>query len=114
MVSAQNGNLNNIPVSKHVFSVKSKKTGFINKIDAYKLGMLEREMGDSRFNQKDIIDYTVGFILNKKVGDYVLEDEELIKVYLNTNDVNVKEILDCFEIDNNSVPKKPLIYEIIK
>lgn len=114
MVSAQNGNLNNIPISKHVFSVKSKKTGFINKIDAYKLGMLEREMGDSRFNQKDIIDYTVGFILNKKVGDYVLEDEELIKVYLNTNDVNVKEILDCFEIDNNSVPKKPLIYEIIK
>ena len=114
MVSAQNGNLNNIPVSKHVFSVKSKKTGFINKIDAYKLGMLEREMGDSRFKQKDIIDYTVGFILNKKVGDYVLEDEELIKVYLNTNDVNVKEILDCFEIDNNSVTKKPLIYEIIK
>ena len=60
------------------------------------------------------MDYTVGFILNKKVGDYVLENEELVKVYLNSNDINVKEILDCFIIEDSSVEKKPLIYEIIK
>ena len=114
MVASQEGNIENIPVSSHIYSLKSLKSGFITKIDAYKLGMLERKMGDSRFKQKDLIDYTVGFILNKKVGDYVLENEELVKVYLNSNDINVKEILDCFIIEDSSVEKKPLIYEIIK
>lgn len=114
MVKYQNGNLDNIPVSEHIFSIKSRKTGFITKIDAYKLGMLERKMGDSWFKQKDLIDYTVGFVLNKKVGDYVLENEEIVKVYLNTNDINVKEILDCFIIQNESFSVPSLIYEIIK
>lgn len=114
MLAYQHGNIDNIPISKHVFSCKSSKTGFITEINAYKLGMIERRMNANRFNQEGLIDATVGFILNKKVGDYVLENEELIKVYLNSNDVSVKEILDCFEIQEASVPALPLIYEIIK
>ncbi len=114
MVNSQNGNIENIPVSKHIFSIKSKKTGFVTKIDAYRLGMLERTMGDSRFKQHDLIDYTVGLVLNKKVGDYVLENEEIVKVYLNTNDINVNEILDCFSISNERAEEEKLIYEIIK
>lgn len=114
MVEYQNGNIDNIPVSRHIFSCKSSKTGFITEINAYKLGMIERRMNANRFNQEGLIDSTVGFVLNKKVGDYVLENEEIIKVYLNSNDVNVKEILDCFEIQDSSVPALPLIYEIIK
>ncbi len=114
MVEYQHGNIANIPVSKHIYSIKSLKTGFITEINAYKLGMIERRMNANRFNQEELIDSTVGFILNKKVGDYVLENEEIIKVYLNTNDVNVKEVLDCFEIQDSSVPALPLIYEIIK
>lgn len=114
MLEYQHGNIENIPISKHVFSCKSSKTGFITEINAYKLGMIERRMNANRFNQEGLIDATVGFILNKKVGDYVLENEELIKVYLNSNDVSVKEILDCFEIQDSSVEALPLIYEIIK
>lgn len=114
MLEYQHGNIDNIPISKHVFSCKSSKTGFITEINAYKLGMIERRMNANRFNQEGLIDATVGFILNKKVGDYVLENEELIKVYLNSNDVSVKEILDCFEIQDSSVEALPLIYEIIK
>lgn len=114
MVAYQQGNIENIPVSKHVFSIKSSKTGFITEINAYRLGMIERSMNANRFNQDGLIDATVGFVLNKKIGDYVLENEELLKVYLNTNDVNVKEVLDCFEIKDNLAQELPLIYEIIK
>lgn len=114
MVAYQQGNIENIPVSKHVFSIKSSKTGFITEINAYRLGMIERSMNANRFNQDGLIDATVGFVLNKKIGDYVLENEEILKVYLNTNDVNVKEILDCFEIQDSLAKELPLIYEIIK
>lgn len=114
MVEYQHGNIENIPVSKHIFSIKSSKTGFVTEINAYKLGMIERSMNINRFNQEGLIDSTVGFVLNKKIGDYVLENEEILKVYLNTNDVNVKEILDCFEIQDALANELPLIYEIIK
>ncbi len=114
MVEYQHGNIENIPVSKHIFSIKSSKTGFVTEINAYKLGMIERSMNTNRFNQEGLIDSTVGFVLNKKIGDYVLENEEILKVYLNTNDVNVKEILDCFEIQDTLTNELPLIYEIIK
>lgn len=114
MVEYQHGNIENIPVSKHIFSIKSSKTGFVTEINAYKLGMIERSMNTNRFNQEGLIDSTVGFVLNKKIGDYVLENEEILKVYLNTNDVNVKKILDCFEIQDTLANELPLIYEIIK
>ena len=114
LVEHQGGNVENIPISSHIFSVKSTKTGFVTNIIADKLGELERKMASNRFHQDGLIDHTVGFILNKKVGDYVLENEELVKVYLNTNDINVKEVLDCFEIEESSSPSLPLIYEIIK
>ncbi len=114
LVEHQGGNVENIPISSHIFSVKSTKTGFVTNIIADKLGELERKMASNRFHQDGLIDHTVGFVLNKKVGDYVLENEELVKVYLNTNDINVKEVLDCFEIEESSSPSLPLIYEIIK
>ena len=114
LVAAQNGDINNIPVSEHIVSIKSQKTGFITKIDAYKLGMIERNMNTKFTENKTLIDPTVGFSLNKKVGDYVLENEEIIKVYLNDNNINVKEILDCFEINNSLENELPLIYDIIK
>ena len=56
----------------------------------------------------------VGFILNKKVGDYVLEDEELIKVYIKDKDINVNEVLDCFIIDMDNINQEKLIYGVIK
>lgn len=114
LVKYQHGNIDNIPVSKHIYSIKSNRTGFITGINAYELGMIERNMNTDRFNQEGLIDSTVGFVLTKKVGDYVLENEEILKVYLNTNDVNVKQILNCFEINDASVPALPLIYEVIK
>ena len=40
--------------------------------------------------------------------------EEIVKVYLNTNDINVNEILDCFSISNERAEEEKLIYEIIK
>lgn len=113
-IEYQNGDLNNIAVSDKVFSIKSKKDGIITKIDAYKLGNLAKKIGAGRTRKDDIIDYSVGFVLNKKVGDLVFENEELVKVYLNEFDIDLKEIIDCFEIEDIIQNKTNLIIEIIK
>ena len=61
-----------------------------------------------------LLDYTVGIVLSKKVGDYVVENEELAKVYLNKVDLGINEILDCFEITDMVGELSPLIKEIVR
>ena len=114
MVEKQGGNLNNLGITPKVYSIKSKKTGFIKEIKAQKLGELVRSIGGGRYHKDDIIDFQVGFVLNKKVNDYVLEDEELIKIYLGDKDINVNEVLDSFVIDMNQSKDTTLIYGVIK
>jgi len=113
-VKYQNGNIDNIMISDKVFSCKSSKTGFITKIDNYKLGEIVRKIGAGRLTKEDTINYGVGVILNKKVGDYVLQEEEILKVYLDNTDLNISEIMECFTIDNSLGKLNPLIYKVIE
>ena len=114
MVHSQNGNINNVSVSSKCFSVKSSKSGFIRSINTLKLGELARTIGAGRLNKEDNINYKVGLYVDKKVGDFVLENEELLKIYYDDKDISLNELLDCFEIENSSIEKNKLILEIIK
>ena len=114
LVKAQGGDINKIKVSNKVFFIKSDKEGYINKIDALKLGEIAKKIGAGRNTLEDKIDYEVGIVLNKKVGDYVNKEEELAKVYLKDKDVSVAEILECFEINDELENSNKLILDIIK
>ena len=114
MVEYQGGNIDKISLSTKIHSIKSNKEGYVNKIDALKIGNLVNQLGGGRNYKDDIIEHGVGFLLNKKVGDYVLENEELLKVYYGNKDIIIKDILNCFEIGIVKVDKGPLIYEVIK
>ena len=113
LVEAQGGKLELINDSKK-FSIKSNQGGFITKIDALMLGELVRKLGAGRMHKDDIIDHRVGFILSKKVGDFVLKDEELMKVYLTNKDCRIDDLLKCFTIENDFKEKEKLILEVIK
>ena len=52
--------------------------------------------------------------MNKNVGDYVLKDEELVKVYLNKIDLSINDITSCFKIDSELGDVLPNIYGVIK
>ena len=114
MVKFQGGDIEKLQVSDKVISIKSKYSGFVKSIKTSLLGELVRKLGGGRYEKEDVIDPSVGFVLSVKQGDYILEDEELLKVYLNEKDISMNDILECFEIDNVSGGINPLIYEIIK
>ena len=114
LVNAQSGNLKKLKVSEKVFSIKSDRAGYINKIDALRLGEIAKKIGAGRNTLEDKIYYEVGLVLNKKVGDYVEKEEEIIKVYLRDKDVSITEILDCFIIEEELKKKDELILDIIK
>ena len=113
-VKEQEGNLNQIKISKNIETIKSKKEGYISHINALELGEIARNIGAGRLNKEDNIDFEVGIVLNKKVGDHIKKDEELLKIYYNNKQVKEKEILDCFKITKTQQEKKELIKAIIK
>ena len=114
LVTSQGGNLDLLTTSNKVFSIKSDKAGYINKIDALKLGEIAKKIGAGRNTLDDEIDYGVGIVLNKKVGDYVEVNDELLKVYLNEKDISMGEILSCYKIEDERKEPNDLILDIIK
>jgi pyrimidine-nucleoside phosphorylase len=113
LIKAQGGSIEELPISNKVISIKSKESGFIREIKTDELGEIVRKLGGGRYSKEDVIDPGVGIVLNVKQGDYILEDEEILRVYLNQKDISIDEILDCFTIDIISGQSRPLIYEMI-
>lgn len=113
LVENQGGFINNIKVSNNILSIKSKEEGYIKHIDALRLGENARIIGAGRLSKEENIDFEVGIVLNKKVGDYIKEGEELLKVYINNKTLPEEEFIKCFEITKEKIEENKLIKEII-
>lgn len=111
-VTAQHGTL---PQTDHLpeRNICATTSGYIQQVHADQLGSIVKELGGGRERVGDQIDYEVGIILNKKVGDYVREGEVLMKVYENKKKLEEQTYLNCFEIASQLVESKPIIYEMI-
>ncbi len=94
IVKNQGGNISSLKVSDKKISIYSTKSGVINKIDALKIGKLSLSLGAGRKSKEDNIDYTVGIILNKKVGSIVKEGDLLMTLYVNSDVVVDDDIFD--------------------
>ena len=113
VIKYQHGNIKEMVISDKVISIKANKTGFITEINTEAIGELSRKLGAGRYQKEDVIDSKVGLKILKKVGDFVINDEELVKVYLGEKDININEILDCFTINEHYHKPNPLIIETI-
>lgn len=113
-VKAQHGNIDTLNLSQNVISLKSKETGFLKRIDALGLGNIVKDIGGGRKLKDDKIDHQVGILLLKQIGDYVLKDEEIAKVYINDIDLEINRLLNCFEIASEVGEIPSLIKEVIE
>ena len=112
-ITAQGGDVSNISVSDTFKEVNSLNKGYIKSIDALEIGKLSRKLGAGRLTKDDVIDLSVGIVLNKKVGDYVEEGELLATIYYNDKKIDDDEILSCFEFSSDIVERPKLIIDVI-
>ena len=113
-ISYQGGDINSLETSFNKKDVLAKDEGYIKNIDALKIGKLARDLGAGRLTKEDDINYKVGLVLNKKVGDKVEKGEKLITIYYDDKFIDEEEVLECFEISSDFVSKPELILEVIK
>ena len=108
--------LSKFDTSKYEHKIYAKESGYIKDIIALDLGVAAMKLGAGRATKEDIIDYTAGLILNKKVGDKVEKGELLITAYTNKESVDevLKEIENSFEITSEFVDKEDIIKDCIE
>ncbi len=113
-VLAQNGDINSIEVSSKTKEIVSEKDGYIKRIDALKIGKLARELGAGRLTKEDVINFKVGIVLNKKVGDKVEKGEKLLTIYYEDKEIKEEDVLASYEIVEEKVEKPKVIIDMIK
>ncbi|MEG1639228.1 MAG: pyrimidine-nucleoside phosphorylase, partial [Erysipelotrichaceae bacterium] len=99
---------------KNEFEVKSKKSGWISKIEAEEVGKAAMVLGAGRETKEDVIDHSVGVLLKKKVGDYVEEGETLAIIQYNERNLqsSIKLLESAYTIIDEKVNKNNVILEI--
>ncbi|MFH0702560.1 MAG: thymidine phosphorylase [bacterium] len=117
IIKAQGGNpeiINNpkkLPVSKYMIELKSNKDGYIEKLEAFTVAKACKLLGAGRDKKGDKINYSVGIILNKKIGDKVQKDEILAKIFADSSELakeSINLVSQAYEISDN-MPKKPVL-----
>jgi len=84
-----------LPQTKTTFEVKSKKAGYVTKMECTELGKHCVRLGGGRLKTGDKIDFAVGFIMNKKIGDKVKKGETLMTIHCHEAQLNIaQEISD--------------------
>lgn len=110
-------NLKLLPGAENIINLHSREEGYVRNIDAEKLGIASMLLGGGRAKKEDSIDYGVGVVVHKKVGDFVAKNEIIATIYANDlkNIENVKTtILDAYKFSKEIVENPILIYDIIK
>ena len=97
-VKYQGGEVSKLKVSDKTMIVRSEKNGKITDIDALIVGILSASLGSQCEREGDVIDYNVGVVLHKNIGDLVNEGDALCTVYLGTKEPSFNP-LDCFKIE---------------
>ena len=77
MIAAQGGDpavcddVSLLPQAKVIRPVRCEAAGWVTKMDTMALGMAAQAMGAGRMKVDDVLDYSVGFVLNVRIGDKV-------------------------------------------
>lgn len=119
MVKAQYGNAAQIenpellPKAAHIVDVLAEKEGYIHGIDAEEVGRAALVVGAGRETKESPIDYSVGIMLVKKVGDLVNKGDVLARVHI--NDMSKLEecqakLHEAYELSPEAPENRPLIF----
>ena len=106
-----------LPLVRESVGVRSPRSGFITNVDTTEIGHTVAAIGGGRVRIEDIVDPTVGFITDLKIGDKV-SAQELIGVVYCADDAKAKEaaqrITAAYEIgDDPPAERHRLVKEII-
>lgn len=102
---------------KYKIEIPGTNSGYVKKIDAYKIAYGCKLLGAGREKKGDPIDYSVGVFLNKKSGEFAEAGDILFTIYANDEEkaeLCKKYCIEAYEFCQEKPMKNKSIYAIIK
>jgi len=106
-----------LPTAPVIRQVKSPRSGYVNRLDAYQIGLAATELGCVRGQAGATPDPSAGIILHKKHGDRVLVCELLAEVHAASDalaDRAAKMVLAAYGFGKRCPQHKELIQGVIE
>lgn len=97
-VKEQGGNIDGLETAPNLIPIKSNTSGTLKDIKAKSIGSLVLQLGGGRKRKEDPINYGVGVIINKHIGDQINEDDILCYLYQVDNTDHSDQALEAFTI----------------
>ena len=101
-----------LPQPKAKIEVKSETSGYVSGLDALEVGLASKILGAGRTKKDDIIDYSAGIYLKKKIGDKVKVGDSLAVFYSDGDGEKIgparKKLLAAYAFSSNKLdpPKR--------
>ncbi len=106
-----------LPRARRVEPIPSLASGFVTAIDTEGVGLAAVALGAGREQVHSVIDPAVGFLLDKKIGDRVVQGEPLGVVHLNAQPAGaevVRRIQAAYRFGSTAPAPRPLVLERIE
>lgn len=118
-VKAQKGDISYITNPEKLVSasiikeLNAKADGYISELDTENIGRAVQILGGGRSKKDDVIDMSVGVVINKKTGSYVKSEDTILTLYGNDKG-KVSEALKMLEKSVKITLQKPCKTTLIK
>lgn len=109
-----------LPIAKNQYQICATKNGYIKSYQSDQIGLMLVELGGGRKVKTDKIDYGVGFVFHKKIGDAVKKGESILTVYHNPDQLTLVQELEkkfnkeILKLSATKTKRVKLIYDTIK
>ncbi|MFD1427826.1 pyrimidine-nucleoside phosphorylase [Kroppenstedtia sanguinis] len=122
LVKAQGGDVravdepDRLPQSPVQFPVHSPIQGIVTSLDAEAIGLCAMQLGAGRKTKESPIDYSVGVVLQKKIGDVVQKGDTLAVLHANSRaeaEAVQERFLSTVTLGEQRVTPPPLIRELV-
>ncbi|PKM50082.1 MAG: pyrimidine-nucleoside phosphorylase [Firmicutes bacterium HGW-Firmicutes-7] len=108
--------IDKLPKASIVEKVTLSETGYIKAIDTEELGFATMMLGGGRETKDSQIDLAVGYIVEKKIGDYVAEGEAIALIHGNDRDkieASKKRFISAFKLSPEPIISTKFIKGIV-
>jgi len=122
LIEEQNGDISYIEnpekfkKAEYILPVVSEMEGYVEELNAEKVGNISVDLGAGRIKKEDEIDHAVGIILNKKVADKVETGDILAYIYANDKEKGkaaVEKLKQVYKISEYQQEKQEHIIGVI-
>lgn len=97
-VKIQGGNIDEIKLADNLVPIKSSHEGILVDISAEVIGKVALNLGGGRIKKGARIDYGVGIVINKHIGDHIRPGDILCYLYTNDSVDRFEEVKSAFTI----------------